>query len=155
MTSFLFPPFIRWFSYSRKQLLSMRSKCDSNSVRYWFCSTFKRHWCKCRSFCCRKHPHRVEILYRARRLVLCLTQFVLYARRSQSSFPRKRKSRSPQKSWIPARASYRQLGRNDVWNNYVNLRDTTTGSVMCRNSTSKPTSESAGTHENWWVKRNL
>jgi len=43
--------------------LIMRSNCDSNSIRYWFCITFKRHWCKCRSFCCRKHPRRVEILY--------------------------------------------------------------------------------------------
>ena len=31
-----------------------------------------------------------------------------------SSFPRKRESSVPSKSWIPARAGYRQLGRNDV-----------------------------------------
>ena len=30
-----------------------------------------------------------------------------------SSFPRNRESSGPSKPWIPARAGYRQLGRND------------------------------------------
>jgi hypothetical protein len=47
-------------------------------------------------------------------LIWCLALFVLYARPPQSSFPRKRESRTARKSWIPGRGSYRQLARNDV-----------------------------------------
>jgi hypothetical protein len=44
----------------------------------------------------------------------CLRDSIREAKAPLSSFPRRRESKTLYISWIPGRASYRQLARNDV-----------------------------------------
>jgi len=81
-------------------------------------------------------------------LVACLRRSIKKSEFSYPSFPRRRESRLLKISWIPARASYRQLGRNDVTNYVTNFRGTILFAVIvlglttgCDRLPGKPTPE--------------
>ena len=81
-------------------------------------------------------------------LVACLRRSIKKSEFAYPSFPRRRESMLLKISWIPARASYRQLGRNDVRNYVTNFRDTILFTVIalgltasCDQLPGKPTPE--------------
>ena len=73
-------------------------------------------------------------------VMVCRTSSIKKSTVSFSSFPRRRESRLFGLSWIPARASYRKLGRNDTWKYTNNFRITLVALFLagCGSFSAKP-----------------